>query len=56
MFCRSVYMDLVKDGTIVPAPEKKPPTVPMDYTWAQVTQSLQNTTHYELRACLRASL
>ncbi|XP_031568246.1 ATP-citrate synthase-like [Actinia tenebrosa] len=32
---RSVYEDLVKKGTIVPAPEKKPPTVPMDYQWAQ---------------------
>lgn len=32
---REVYDVLVKDGTIVPKPEKNPPTVPMDYSWAQ---------------------
>ncbi|XP_057322341.1 ATP-citrate synthase [Microplitis mediator] len=31
----SVYHDLVKKGTIVPAPELPPPTVPMDYSWAR---------------------
>lgn len=34
--CRSVYDKLVSDGTIVPKPEVHPPTVPMDYSWAQV--------------------
>ena len=29
---------------IVPAPEKKPPTLPMDYTWAQV--NLLSNNHY----------
>lgn len=33
---QSVYQELVKDGTIVPAPEVPPPTVPMDYNWARV--------------------
>lgn len=32
---KDVYDVLVKDGTIVPKPEKNPPTVPMDYSWAQ---------------------
>lgn len=32
---REVYDVLVRDGTIVPKPEKNPPTVPMDYSWAQ---------------------
>lgn len=33
---QSVYQKLVKEGTIVPAPEVPPPTVPMDYNWARV--------------------
>ncbi|KAL9966324.1 hypothetical protein ACROYT_G024378 [Oculina patagonica] len=32
---KEVYDVLVKDGTIVPKAEKNPPTVPMDYSWAQ---------------------
>lgn len=32
---KEVYEVLVRDGTIVPKPEKVPPTVPMDYSWAQ---------------------
>lgn len=32
---KEVYEVLVRDGTIVPKPEKNPPTVPMDYSWAQ---------------------
>ncbi|CAL7950954.1 unnamed protein product [Xylocopa violacea] len=31
----TVYENLVKSGTIVPAPEVPPPTVPMDYSWAR---------------------
>ena len=31
-----VYKQLVEEGEIVPRPEKRPPTVPMDYNWAQV--------------------
>lgn len=31
----SVFEDLVKKGTIIPAPEVPPPTVPMDYNWAR---------------------
>ena len=34
---REVYDVLVKDGTIVPKPDKNPPTVPMDYSWAQAS-------------------
>lgn len=31
-----MYDKLVSDGTVVPKPEVHPPTVPMDYSWAQV--------------------
>ena len=30
-----MYNQLVKSGKVVPQPEKEPPTVPMDYKWAQ---------------------
>lgn len=30
-----VYEQLVTAGVIIPQPEKDPPTVPMDYKWAQ---------------------
>lgn len=33
---RTVYDELVADGTIIPAQEVPPPTVPMDYSWARV--------------------
>ena len=36
---RQVYESLVVDGTIVPQPEQPPPTVPMDYAWARVSDS-----------------
>ncbi|KAB7494147.1 ATP-citrate synthase [Armadillidium nasatum] len=32
---RKVYHQLVKEGTIVPAEEVPPPTVPMDFSWAR---------------------
>ncbi|KAM6951256.1 ATP-citrate synthase [Aplochiton taeniatus] len=32
---RTVYDELVADGTIIPAQEVPPPTVPMDYSWAR---------------------
>ncbi|KAM8836093.1 ATP-citrate synthase isoform 2-T2 [Spinachia spinachia] len=32
---KTVYDDLVANGTIVPAQEVPPPTVPMDYSWAR---------------------
>jgi len=32
---RSVYEQLLVDGVIFPRPEVRPPTVPMDYSWAQ---------------------
>ena len=32
---------LIKDGTIVPKPDKNPPTVPMDYSWAQVSEMIK---------------
>jgi ATP citrate (pro-S)-lyase len=31
----SVYQDLVKQGSIKPAPEPVPPKIPIDYSWAQ---------------------
>lgn len=33
---RTVYDELVANGTIIPAQEVPPPTVPMDYSWARV--------------------
>ena len=30
-----MYDQLVSAGYVVPVPEKEPPTVPMDYKWAQ---------------------
>lgn len=30
-----VYKKLVKNGTILPAPEREPPQIPLDYKWAQ---------------------
>lgn len=33
---RTVYDQLVDNGSIVPAEEVPPPTVPMDYSWARV--------------------
>lgn len=33
--CSEVYDQLVNAGVIIPQPEKEPPTVPMDYKWAQ---------------------
>ena len=32
---REVYSRLVKDGTIVPKPERPAPAIPIDYKWAQ---------------------
>ena len=32
---RNVYEQLVAAELIVPQPEKEPPSVPMDYSWAQ---------------------
>ena len=42
LFClfSNVYKKLVEDGVIAPKPEKRPPTVPMDYNWAQVVYFL----------------
>ena len=31
-----VYDQLVSAGIVIPQPERQPPTVPMDYSWAQV--------------------
>ncbi|CAB1341681.1 unnamed protein product [Coregonus sp. 'balchen'] len=39
---RSVYDDLVGKGVIVPAMEVPPPTVPMDYSWARVSNANQS--------------
>jgi ATP citrate (pro-S)-lyase len=32
---RSVYDRLVSEGAIVPQPEVEPPSIPIDYKWAQ---------------------
>lgn len=37
---RTVYDELVANGTIIPAQEVPPPTVPMDYSWARVRTSI----------------
>ena len=34
--CREVYEQLVAAGLIIPKPETEPPSLPMDYSWAQV--------------------
>lgn len=34
---QSVYERLVSEGIVVPQPEVPPPTVPMDYSWARVS-------------------
>ena len=36
MFLREVYEQLVAAGLVIPKPEPDPPTIPMDYSWAQV--------------------
>ena len=33
---RETYEQLVKNGAIIPKPERDPPVIPMDYKWAQV--------------------
>lgn len=43
---RTVYDELVADGTIVPAQEVPPPTVPMDYSWARVATSTVSSTQH----------
>lgn len=30
----ALYQSLVRKGTIVPAPDREPPVIPMDYKWA----------------------
>ena len=35
--CREVYEQLVAAGLIIPKPETEPPSLPMDYSWAQVS-------------------
>ena len=32
---REVYSQLVAAGLVVPQPERDPPSIPMDYNWAQ---------------------
>lgn len=36
---RDTYDHLVKNGAIVPKPERDPPVIPMDYKWAQVRRN-----------------
>ena len=55
VFCREVYDVLVKDGTIVPKPEKNPPTVPMDYSWAQVSEKNRLAQSFSVHSVSRLS-
>ena len=34
---RQVYDELVAKGVVTPKPEVAPPTVPMDFNWARVS-------------------
>ena len=38
---KETYQRLVTVGTIVPRKEKEPPTIPMDYKWAQVRDAIR---------------
>jgi len=42
-----VYDTLVQSGVIVPEPEVPPPTVPMDYSWARVSNLIAKCSQVE---------
>ena len=52
LFCHSeVYEQLVSAGVIVPQPEKEPPTVPMDYKWAQELGLIRKPSSFMTSIC-----
>lgn len=40
---KKVYEQLVASGRLIPAPEPKPPQIPMDFTWAQKLGLVRST-------------
>ena len=46
-----VYEQLVSAGVIVPQPEKEPPTVPMDYKWAQELGLIRKSSSFMTSIC-----
>ena len=47
------YQHLVRNGTIKPKKDKEPPTIPMDYKWAQVRDSPQFMVFMFMLICLQ---
>jgi len=43
---QKIYNDLVSQGTIVPRPEPRTPTIPMDYSWAQQLGLIRKPTNF----------
>lgn len=48
---REVYEQLVTAGVIIPQPEKEPPTVPMDYKWAQELGLIRKPSSFMTSIC-----
>ncbi|KAJ8253720.1 hypothetical protein COCON_G00203320 [Conger conger] len=48
---KTVYEDLVAKGTIVPAEEVPPPTVPMDYSWARELGMIRKPASFMTSIC-----
>ncbi|XP_064171856.1 ATP-citrate synthase-like [Anguilla rostrata] len=48
---KTVYEDLVAKGTIVPAAEVPPPTVPMDYSWARELGMIRKPASFMTSIC-----
>ncbi|KAJ8344700.1 hypothetical protein SKAU_G00288930 [Synaphobranchus kaupii] len=48
---KTVYDDLVAKGTIVPAEEVPPPTVPMDYSWARELGMIRKPASFMTSIC-----
>ena len=46
-----VHEQLVSAGVIVPQPEKEPPTVPMDYKWAQELGLIRKPSSFMTSIC-----
>lgn len=46
-----VYEQLVAAGMIAPQPEKAPPTVPMDYKWAQELGLIRKPSSFMTSIC-----
>ena len=46
-----MYEQLASAGVIVPQPEKEPPTVPMDYKWAQELGLIRKSSSFMTSIC-----